>query len=218
MLVMNIEALDWSVVIAGYWNQAILTPAGIAYRLFKKPKDTPVQVEIPLDGIAPYRVRDGSIIIMAQPKRLHIIAEPPCYENLERALQIASVALTELPETPVQAAGFNIIYQIEDMPEIILKYIASEIDEAISDRKYQISTRVLKRSINWLQGKLNLEITCDEKSLGIVSLNFERESNNIKDLIEWVNTPIETIKNTTLDIFEKVLMLPTQEALHEKSN
>ncbi|MBK9039205.1 MAG: hypothetical protein IPL83_08600 [Bdellovibrionales bacterium] len=92
LLVMNIEALDWSVVIAGYWNQAILTPAGIAYRLFKKPKDTPVQVEIPLDGIAPYRVRDGSIIIMAQPKRLHIIAEPPCYENLkELANSISSI-------------------------------------------------------------------------------------------------------------------------------
>lgn len=218
MVVMNIEASDWSVVIAGYWNQAILTPAGIAYRLFKKPKENPVQVEIPLDGIAPYRVRDGSIIVMAQPKRLHIITDPPNYENLQRALQIASIALTELPETPVIAAGFNILYRIDDMPEIILRYISSEIDEALSDEAYQITTRVLKRSITWLQGKLNLEIKYDEDGLGVISLNFERQSDEIKDLVEWVNTPIEEIRNTTHLILKKVLMLSTEEVKYAHTN
>lgn len=204
---MNIEPFDWSVIIAGYWNQAILTPAGIAYRLFKLPKDTPVQVEVPLDGIAPYRVRDDSIVVMAQPKRLHIITDPPSYENLQRALQIALVALSELPETPVKAAGFNILYRIEDMPEVILRYITSEIDEALSDEKYHISSRVLRRSIVWGQGTINLEISCDDTSLGNISMNFERKSNDIKELIEWVSVPIDKIKKTTIELLEKVLMI-----------
>lgn len=213
---MNIEPLNWSVVIAGYWNQAILTPAGIAYRLFKKPEGTPIQVEIPLDGIAPYRVRDGSIVVMGQQKKLLISTEPPSYENLQRALEIADIALKELPETPVYAAGVNILYKIEDISEIILKYMTSEIDEALSDKSYQIVTRILRRSINWRQGKLNLEITYDEQSLGGISLNFERQSKKINDLIEWVNTPIEKIKSTTQEILEKVLMLPTEEVNNEQ--
>lgn len=212
---MNIEPLNWSVVIAGYWNQAILTPAGITYRLFKKPEGTPIQVEIPLDGLAPYRVRDGSIVVMGQQKKLHISTEPPSYENLQRALEIADIALKELPETPVYAAGVNILYKIEDISEIILKYMTSEIDEALSDKNYQIATRILRRSINWRQGKLNLEITYDEQSLGGISLNFERQSKKINDLIEWVNTPIEIIKSTTQEILEKVLMLPTEEVNNE---
>lgn len=212
---MNIEPLNWSVVIAGYWNQAILTPAGIAYRLFKKDKGTPVQVEVPLDGIAPYRVKDGPIIVMGEPTALRIFTEPPSYESLQRALEIAQIALKELPETPVLAAGFNIAYRIEDISEIILKYITSEIDEALSDKGYQIATRTLKRAINWRQGEVNLEINSDEKSLGIISLNFEKKSNNVNDLVEWVNTPIEVIKITTQEILEKVLMLPTEEDNHE---
>lgn len=212
---MNIEPLNWSVVIAGYWNQAILTPAGIAYRLFKKPKEIPVQVEVPLDGLAPYRVKDGSIVVIGEPTRLFISTEPPSYENLQRALEIAQIALKELPETPVLAAGFNIAYQIEDISEIILKYITSEIDEALSDKDYRIATRTLRRSIKWQQGEINLEIKSDEQSLGKISLNFEKRSNKVNDLVEWVSIPLETIKTTTQEILEKVLMLPAEEANHE---
>ena len=212
---MNIEPLNWSVVIAGYWNQAILTPAGIAYRLFKKPKEIPVQVEVPLDGLAPYRVKDGPIVVMGEPTRLHISTEPSSYENLQRALEIAHTALKELPETPVLAAGFNIAYQIEDISEIILKYITSEIDEALSDKGYQIETRTLRRSIKWEQGEINLEIKSDEQSLGIISLNFEKRSNKVNDLVEWVDTPIEVIKSTAQKILEKILMLPIEEANNE---
>ena len=217
-VVTNVEAFNWNVVIVGHWNRAILTPAGIAYRLFKLPKDTPVQIEVPLDGLAPYRVKHGPVVITAQSAKLNIFTESPSYENLQIALQIASTALNDLPETPVQAAGFNICYRIENIPEVILGYIKSEMDEALSDEGYQISTRVLRRSIQWHQGHINIEVSCDEQSLGIVSLNFEMESGNTKDLITWVNTPIEQIKKTATDIFEKVLMLAIQEVNNEKSD
>ena len=38
---MTVEALDWNVVVAGFWNPAILTPSGIARRLFGLPEETP---------------------------------------------------------------------------------------------------------------------------------------------------------------------------------
>jgi hypothetical protein len=47
----------WSVVIIGRWNRAILTPAGIAKRVFGEPETKLMDVEVPLDGLSPYRVR-----------------------------------------------------------------------------------------------------------------------------------------------------------------
>lgn len=212
----NARDLAWDVVVIGFWNPAILTPAGIAYRLLKLPKDTPVQVEVPLDGLAPYRVRDRSLVIMASPTELHIAAETSGYENLNEALKIASTALNDLPETPVRAAGFNIRYCIDSPPDNILRFITSEIDDSLSDEGYEILSRILRRSLKWRQGNLNIELSYDEQGSSIISLNFDRQTENIAELIEWIKTPIEEIKKTVDCLLEKIFKINVEEIENEK--
>ena len=53
---MNVQPSEWSVIILGAWNPAILTPGGIAQRIFKGAcGEHPVDVQVPLDGLAPYK-------------------------------------------------------------------------------------------------------------------------------------------------------------------
>jgi hypothetical protein len=54
---MELEPFDWNVVIAAYWNRAILTPNGIAKRLFKIPEGTAMEVEVPVDLLEPPQVK-----------------------------------------------------------------------------------------------------------------------------------------------------------------
>ncbi len=63
---------DWDVVVVGFWNPAILTPAGIWKRLFELEQGTPVELEVPIDGLAPYRVSHEEITVTAE-RGSHIV-------------------------------------------------------------------------------------------------------------------------------------------------
>jgi hypothetical protein len=54
---MPLKPYDWNVVVLGHWNQAILTPQGIAERLFQLPSETEIGIEVPMDAIGPFRVK-----------------------------------------------------------------------------------------------------------------------------------------------------------------
>ena len=99
---MNINPFDWNVVIVGYWNRAILTPAGVGRRLFGLEEGNPVLVEVPMNGLGPHRVKYSDLTItkprqdvwlcMRISRNMIFLTEP---EKL-RFLAIESL----LPETP----------------------------------------------------------------------------------------------------------------------
>lgn len=55
---MGLKATEWSVVVVGRWNRAILTPNGIAKRVFKLAELSQMVVAVPLDGVSPYIVKN----------------------------------------------------------------------------------------------------------------------------------------------------------------
>ncbi|MBN2373783.1 hypothetical protein JXL19_08350 [bacterium] len=86
---MGLNPYDWNVVVAGYWNRAILTPAGIARRLFGLEPNIPVMIEVPIDGLAPYRVTHEDLTVTAVMGRLTIYANTPSFKILDSARAIA---------------------------------------------------------------------------------------------------------------------------------
>ena len=200
---MNLEPFDWNVVIVGYWNRAILTPAGIGRRLFELEDGIPVLVEVPMDGLAPHRVKYSDLTVTAETSRLVVHADVPKYELLDRARKIAVRAIESLPGTPLSAAGFNIRMRIKEPSDELLTSLMSGVDNSLSDAGFEIHSRSLRRRLKLQDGLLNLDI--EESEDFSVVLNFDRQSSKKGDLITWLQMPIIEVENVVAHIFEKVL-------------
>jgi hypothetical protein len=206
---MNLEALNWNVVVAGYWNPAILTPAGIARRLFGLAEGTPILIEVPTDGLAPYHVRHEDLTVTAEMGRLAVSADAPRYDLLDRAREVAARAIDGLPETPLTAAGYNITMKVSDPPNELLAATACGIDALLSDAAFSIDSRGLRRSLKMGDGVLNLSIQ-QEKDV-TVEFNFHRQSSNRDELIAWMKYPINEVEKTVSMVLEKVIRIPLGE-------
>ena len=209
---MAVELFDWNVVVVGYWNSAILTPSGIAKRLFELAEGTPIMVEVPMDGLAPHRVRHDGFIVTAEPGRLALTMETPTLTNLERARQIAARAVRALPETPLTAAGFNIRLKLDDAPERLLQDTAAAIDTSLSDAGLIIKSRSVRRSLEHGKGTLNLDVRQAGNGETKIELNFHRQCAEVAELCEWLETPATSIKDVFTTILDRVIGVPFQEA------
>jgi hypothetical protein len=203
---MGIEAFDWNVIVAGYWNRAILTPSGIARKLFGLEEGAPVEIAVPLDGIGPHRVKYAGLTVVVEKNRLVVQAQDAKFCELDHAREICSKAIDELPETPLTAAGFNVRVRTEDPPDVLLTSTKSQIDDLLSDEDFSIESRSLSRSLSWKGGFLNLNIQ-QGKDLR-VELNFHRQSSKSKELIDWMQIPMSDVEQTVIQVFDNIIRMP----------
>ena len=191
--VMNLHPNDWNVVIIGYWNLAILSPAGIANRLFHVAEDTPIEVLVALDGVAPIQAKYEGITVIPDDKRLVVGPVVATAQNMERAKKISAEALKALPQTPVHAVGVNFRYvgSTIDADDEFLKLLKHDSDDSLSDAEFQIVARSHSRSIRWKEGVLNISLTTDDENTCKVLFNFELKSTDVNALISWLAQPVE---------------------------
>ena len=205
---------DWSVVVIGYWNRAILTPAGIAKQLFGL-ENVPVKVLVTLDTVAPHMVEVEDVIVIALRDRLIVKPVENTIENLAKAIQIAKKALTELPRTPVSAAGFNLRYRSNTEPIKALDDLtASTWDERLADAAFQIDTRSINRVLLWKTGKIQVFVTQEPEGKYELLLNFEANSNESEKLQEWLSVSANEIDVQAQKIFRDTIGLTNEEITH----
>lgn len=206
---MNVEAFDWNVIVIGFWNRAILTPAGMGTKLFGLAPGTPIQVAIPMDIMSVPLVQHEGLTVSVEQQRLLIRADKPTYDDLDRARLIAVKAIQKLPETPMTAAGFNVRIKIDDPTDDLLTMSKSKIDDFLSDAAFEIKERKLTRSVRWNEGVINLSINNNENI--IVQMNFDRQSSKNAELIAWLQSPIEDVRAIVKKMFEDVIKVPLGE-------
>ena len=188
---MMIRPVDWSVVIAGRWNRAILTPAGIAKRLFGIDNASQIRVAVPLDGVSPYQVRhpEHGIVAMTDDNRIIILATRNTYENLKHAMAAGVNALRELPVTPVTAAGFNVNYFSEGITTEIAGLFEAVIDKTVSELGKPVRARSITRSLEYGRGVLNFTLSLDQAGFKL-QCNFNLDSKNDEELKTWLQSPL----------------------------
>jgi hypothetical protein len=192
---MTMEPFDWNVVAVGYWNLAILTPKGIATRLYKLEEETPITVEVPIDGLAPHRVRHEGIIIRAEHGRLVIATENPTLTDLDRAREIAITAINWLSETPLTAVGINLKFKLDEPPEMLINATETALDKLLSDDGFEIKIKKSNRSFVHGLGLVNLDIQQNENAETSIEFNFHRQSFLVSELLEWLKIPCDDIKS-----------------------
>lgn len=189
-----IRRIGWDAVVLGNWNKAILSPAGIAQRLFRLESSIPVEVMVPMAGLEPFKVRYRNTIISADWDRLVVSTETPSLTSLIKVMKIAAHAIDELPKTPLAAAGFNLKYELEDPPEEFLDLMKCSLDICLSEGQFEIASRGSRRALKWKKGKINLDIMLSDDGKYTILFNFDRRSNKPEELIEWLNTNEDDIK------------------------
>ena len=204
-----LEAIDWSVVIVGRWNPSILTPAGIAKRLFELKEDTPLEVQLAIDVMLPPVVTHDRLRVTAGSQRLIIEPLTHSYSCLDRARELARNALESLPETPIAACGVNVKYVYKEADHYLTRVqdiTTCELDEAISSLNRKISKRSVSRSISALDGQLNLSVNEDDEEGHVnCQFNFEFISREIEEQKKWLKSPIDGFEGEVRTVFTKIL-------------
>jgi hypothetical protein len=202
---------DWNVVVLGRWNRAILTPAGIAKRLFGLDEGTPVEVLVPLDAIAPYQVKHDRISVVAGSDRLIIQPTEPQFGLLDRAKSLAERAVCDLPETPLTAVGINIVVAAEDSPQPLLAITTHESDSRLSDAKLKIISRSQRRTVGWHDGQINISIDSEPDGSYRIGMNFDMQSPDAEMLKSWLRIPIDEFEKASDLILREYIGLDTDE-------
>lgn len=175
---------EWNVVVVGAWNPAILTPAGIAQRIFELPTTTPIQVLVPIDGRAPTKVIHAGLEVMASAEQLIVSPSECSPAALQNAGAAAARAIKTLPITPFTAAGINVRTRYERLPSVLLDGLDSTLDNVLGER-YKLESRALQRAIEWDTGTLNLRVEGQDGG-GTIQVNFHLQSSDEAALRTWL--------------------------------
>ncbi len=214
---MPLAPKEWSVVVVGRWNRAILTPAGIGKRVFQIPEGTPLEVMIAIDAIAPPLVKHDKMVVVAASDRLTVQPEICNFDELMKACTLASNAVKSLPETPLLAVGFNIKYTTERYFEPIDRVLISELDDLASDAHYDIVERQVHRAYKWGKGKINFVAALTDDGARTVALNFELHSDSHSNHLDWLGHAPNAIQSEVEKIIGSVLQVPAEDISYEQA-
>jgi hypothetical protein len=120
-------------------------------------------------------------------------------------MTIAARAITNLPETPFSAAGFNIRFRITEPPADLIRSLEAPVDSRVSDAGFAIELRQLKRTLGYKNGSLNLDLRQGKGGSVRVELNFHMQSSDRTELTAWLAAPIDGVRETTDRVLREVL-------------
>lgn len=215
---MSLRKYDWNVVLLGHWNRAILTPRGIARRLFELEDGIQIQVELPIDGLEPIKVTHDDVTVRVASNKITFDACVPTIKCMKLVLEIAIRALKALPETPVHAAGVNFRVETQKLDGEFPQVIQCPID-GISDLGFKVVSSEASRRIVFNQGVLNLQGAIDSDSLLHILFNFHKDADdpaNSEPLIEWLGQDITVFENCISELLRSVVDETFEETAHEE--
>ncbi len=171
---MKAQVENWSIVLVGAWNTAILTPDWLTKHLGAS---GPVQIEFPIGNPnMPLRYTLSGVHLVVT--RDHVVLAPSADdpEVLGRMESYSKSILTVLAHTPVSAIGINFAF-LEEAPSDDLKKLFKAPDlSRIADADLVVEGTELKRRLRLPQdGVLNLSLRQTNGSQVVVNLNFHRD-------------------------------------------
>ncbi|MFZ2656883.1 MAG: hypothetical protein WAX69_18260 [Victivallales bacterium] len=215
---MKLQPTTWSIVLVGWWNPAILSPAGISKHIFKLPQDEKIQVAIPLDGISAYIVSNPNetLDVHVEKERLQIDIKKCNYDSLAEGMQAALNALEVLPITPIKAIGYNLIFTAPSSCAELIAVTECPLDTQISDMGLKIIGRSFSRSITFGDGQVNFSVSGQPEKFH-VNCNFHLGTQDQEKAKTWLRTPVAVIREKVRNI-GSILKVQLEETQNDGSN
>jgi hypothetical protein len=104
---------DWTIVLAGSWNMAILNPSWMAREIFCA---DPITVEVVVgEGTLALRYSHHNVAITPHPERIIFNATDASEAGLQTVEELACRLLEKLPVTPLVGVGINFGFEEDDV-------------------------------------------------------------------------------------------------------
>lgn len=165
-------AEDYTIVIPGNWNLAILNPDWIARTLFQA-EGVEAQITI-VAGTTSLRYRHNQVIIAPNANRVLFSTSELSAENLAAAEAAAERILEQLPVTPVSGVGINFGYRQDQIPENVADIFNAADVAALAARDLAITRLSVTRTIRYDERDLRLRLTQTEDNSLRVHLNYHK--------------------------------------------
>ena len=161
---MKLVEADCTLVIAGAWNPAIVTPQWIGGNVLGLPrdKDFKVNVQLPVQGLSfvpRYAFED--LTIHAQPDSLVFALDASRPEQVNKSFATAAGILGLLQHTPVAGIGINFSYALDaaDGPMTAAFKTGETVGGLSDDANYSVLQQNYKLGLKLSDHILNLEVT-----------------------------------------------------------
>jgi len=184
-----------SIVIAGIWNPAILSPPWLLRLIHEVPvgENRPVLLEQPLvaAGQPPHYTIDG---IKYSPARNQLVIQPasdtPTREELARTQEMSLRILRQLPHTPIIGIGFNFSFMEENPTQTQLAVFTSVSDLAEHcDFEFETRKTGIVSTIQFDNRTLNLLRTNEGGQL-LIQFNYHYELGSGQEAATKLETPL----------------------------
>jgi len=173
-----------------------------------------VEVLVPIDLLAPPRVKLDNITVIANWDRLTVLPDDAhcTFEQLDRARELSVNALEELPETPLGAVGYNVVYRSDQPVDELRSTLDSQADVSFFDLGYGFDGRTLARVIPWNDGMINFSVEENaDQDVYTIRFNFERKSVELSHHLAWLRVPIGQVEEQVRRILTEALKIAAEE-------
>lgn len=175
---MKLNADSLTIVLAGSFNPAILSPQWIATKILGIPEGQEFRVEMltPVAGIGGmprFSFENLSYSPNFQLVTFHVGSQEP--DGRQKSSATASRILSELPHTPVSGIGFNFGFIVDEPQPRLLGLLTSsaEVAEAFPGG-CEVVGRAWTNVFNWQDALVNLQ--CELRGTAVsISMNFHHD-------------------------------------------
>jgi hypothetical protein len=216
--VVDVEALmkaqldNWSVVIQGAWNMAILTPdwltknAGI---------EGPVQLEFPVGNpLLPVRLLFQGVRMVVLPDRLILAPSADEMPILQRMEMTARTILTTLKHTPVAAIGVNFAFEEAEPPEKVKALFRLSDSSRLADSDFIIEATELRRRLCPAGARsyvLNMNLAQANGTRVSALLNFHCDLNSSAEAAAYLDGRVNEFRVQSLKLLHDAYQLKPDE-------
>lgn len=170
--VMKILLSEWSHVIVGSWNLAILNPQWVGTELFGGEQ---IDVEMEIGAARPsIRYIIGDVTVIPSPERVAFMSRNATDSAVASAENAARKLLQALPVTPIRAIGVNFGFVVDDVEPSAAALFGADDRAHWEAAGHPVESVSISRVIPFGERQLRLSLAYDDNQI-IVKMNYHRE-------------------------------------------
>jgi hypothetical protein len=193
----------WNINVVGNWNTAILSPAWLGIHIFGAEN---FQIEWPVAGAGPLKIRFGNVDVIPSPVRLIVAPAILNNDTLVECEEAARKIIENLPHTPLVGIGTNMGYLEPNPDDHLLDRFEDRDSNLFADQGFTIGKRTFARQVDAGGQQINLTVGVDQVGIKF-DFNFHSTPTTPDQAKEALHGKILVYKAKALDLLQKVYSL-----------
>jgi hypothetical protein len=195
---------DWTVVLVGSWNVAILNPDWLGKSVLGERE---FQVELIMEGVRPrMRFQFERVVVIPAVDRLIFASRHPEEKDLLAAEEAAKKVLTLLPVTPITGVGINFGYVESDANPALASLFDVADNYDLGESGFEISSTAITRSLKFEDQLINFRMTQTGGSISF-NFNFHKDVSGAQDALKALTDKVISHKRQSEKILAEVYEL-----------